>query len=68
MLKIIMVQAVIGRQVFSKKNPLITVAKIRVFRFVAYAACMHLKGLYTVKNAVELFFAFHPDVEKIQYH
>jgi hypothetical protein len=23
---------------------------------------------YTVKNAVELFFAFHPDVEKIQYH
>jgi hypothetical protein len=22
----------------------------------------------TVKNAVELFFAFHPDVEKIQYH
>jgi hypothetical protein len=25
-------------------------------------------GGYTVKNAVELFFAFHPDVEKIQYH
>ncbi len=23
---------------------------------------------HTVKNAVELFFAFHPDVEKIQYH
>ncbi len=23
---------------------------------------------YTVKNAVELFFAFHPDVEKIQYY
>jgi hypothetical protein len=23
---------------------------------------------YTVKNAVELFFAFHPEVEKIQYH
>jgi hypothetical protein len=23
---------------------------------------------YTVKNAVELFFAFHPVVEKIQYH
>jgi hypothetical protein len=23
---------------------------------------------YTVKHAVELFFAFHPDVEKIQYY
>jgi hypothetical protein len=27
-----------------------------------------LFGSNTVKNAVELFFAFHPDVEKIQYH
>ncbi len=27
-----------------------------------------LEWTYTVKNAVELFFAFHPDVEKIQYH
>ncbi len=35
------------------------------------AAAQHLlsnSSPCTVKNAVELFFAFHPDVEKIQYH
>ncbi len=30
--------------------------------------CRNFRICYTVKNAVELFFAFHPDVEKIQYH
>ncbi len=32
------------------------------------AAIVESTVTYTVKNAVELFFAFHPDVEKIQYH
>ena len=37
--------------------------------FILLISCtQHFTRWYTVKNAVELFFAFHPDVEKIQYH
>jgi hypothetical protein len=40
-----------------------------MFQQTLYSMCIWAERLiwYTVKNAVELFFAFHPDVEKIQY-
>ncbi len=41
---------------------------VSIFRKISIRAIISVILTYTVKNAVELFFAFHPDVEKIQCH